>query len=170
MKIKIFVAILSFFVLSGCASTAKLTSTPSSISEFSEDLSSLKETYTDIKLYEPVEFSWEYITSLEKPAPSPSLAEVNKKLGATEEKKRNWLEWLGFTAFNIAIGSIDGTWGASAIVQLMFITPNETHTWEKENKRITARIHSSALTGYEKRLAHWEWEEEYQVLSMEGAR
>lgn len=171
MRIKVLLVILSFLVLNGCASTGKLASTPSLTQDFSQDLGALKNKFSDIELYRPIQFSWKNLTSFDELPPRPPLSEVSKKLGPADKKSKNWMEWMGLAAFNIALGSIYGTWGASAIAMLIFIAPAETHVWEKGNKRVTARVDAPGVTGYQKRMAYWEWKEvDNQVLSMDAVK
>ena len=170
-RIYYFTAVLLTLLLSGCASTTKLESTPITNTEFSAPLASLKTTYADIPRYEPIWMNWGKFWSSERFTPHPSLIELNSKWGPAKTEKKDWLPWIASQTMYLGYGVFSGSWPLIAVMQLMFIKPTETHTWEKGNNQITARIYTNGMIGYEKRLGYWEWEQnDNQVVSMDSGK
>lgn len=142
--------VISSVSLTGCSTTANFSHTPTAPSEFTKNISELKQNYSDIAEYER-RFAF--------PQPSAKEEELENLWGKPAVKK-----YWGSYALNAGalIAMVPLGYATYPIIGIFYFLqpmPREEYVWEKGNYRVVAYGNRNAFNGYEKRIHHWEWQE-----------
>ena len=140
--------LISSLIFSGCASKANFTNTPVKQIEFTKNIETLKQDYSDINKYN---------ASFVLPQNTPKVEELEKMWGEPEKTKQ-WFEFGFFTGVVILMSAF-GT-PAFLAVYLFQPMPRENYVWKKGDYTISAEGANSIYVGYEKRMFQWEWKNE----------
>jgi len=149
-----YVVLVLVILVSGCSTTSQFSHTPISNSDFSKSLETIRTEYSDVPLYEEIDF----FGMGKGKGDYDNLAE---KWGEPDRVEKNWKEkFLGL----LGAAAIFALPGGAPLETILIIGavlphPNENNTWVKGEYEVTAVTHKLPNFGYKKVVSKWEWNE-----------
>lgn len=147
LKNIVLLLIILTLLLNGCASKVNFAHTPVKEKEFTRDMKSLQEEYSDINEYDRI---------FAGPQNAPTLKELTKKWGKPEVNTR-WVEYGFGTSVLVACAIFINPLCLVGVA--LQPRPLETYVWEKGHYTINAVGVRGMLVKYEDRIYSWEWED-----------